>query len=366
MWMSQRWSGLSDPVRQRWLRWLDARAPQSDQLTLTQRNIYIVPIKAGLAYAAVTLILLLAAINEQLNLAYALAFMLGGVGLSAMSSTHANLRGLTLSLQQPGRAHAGEALAVKIRLQAVPRPGMSAWLGRWAGGTKRRCALTLGGGAAPALVVDVPPGEPAELMMQLPALQRGWQTLPRWRLATTYPLGLFQAWAYWRAATPALVWPALEAHAPALPGHVNEAPQATKAHQQLPETADELRNWRRGDHPRDVAWRKSATRMTSGQPPVVRERTPKAQAVPRWITWEATQGLDTEARLRRLAAWLVRAEHEAQQGGQAYGLSLPGVRREPLLGQAHLHRCLDDLAMWGLDKPPSTPPTSGRTEPWAR
>jgi hypothetical protein len=197
--MSMRWpTGLAETVRQRWLNWMDARAPSSDHMKLTQRNIYIVPVKAGLAFACVTLVLLLAAINEQLNLAYALAFLLGGVGLSAMSTTHANLRGLTLRLQHVGRAHAGQPLPITLRLEASREAGL---LTKWIGTRQRRCALSLGGGPVASVMADVPPGEPADVVLQLPTTLRGWQVLPRWRLASTYPLGLFRAWAYWRAAS---------------------------------------------------------------------------------------------------------------------------------------------------------------------
>jgi hypothetical protein len=43
--------------------------------------------------------MLLAAINYQLNLGYALTFLLAGAGLVSMHVTHGNLRGLTLHLR---------------------------------------------------------------------------------------------------------------------------------------------------------------------------------------------------------------------------------------------------------------------------
>ena len=36
-------------IVQRWRAWWNARHPRSDTLTLTQRNIYIVPTRAGFA-----------------------------------------------------------------------------------------------------------------------------------------------------------------------------------------------------------------------------------------------------------------------------------------------------------------------------
>ena len=45
--------------------WWQARHPRTDTWTLTQRNIYIVPTRAGFMFALVLLVMLLAAINYQ-------------------------------------------------------------------------------------------------------------------------------------------------------------------------------------------------------------------------------------------------------------------------------------------------------------
>ncbi len=313
------------------MRWLDARSARRDQLLLTQRNVYIVPSKGGWVYAFVAMVLLLAAINEQLNLAYALAFLLGGVGLSAMSSTHANLRGLQLSLGKASRAHAGEPLSVTIKLQGpAGKPG--------------RYGLVL----EESVASEVPPDAVAEAALNVPTSARGWMLLPRWRIETTYPLGLFRAWAYWRAASPVLVWPALEASPPEPPGSPAAGAESGVMRPSGDEDAQQLRPWRRGDALNAVVWRKSAIRLAHGQDPISREATQAFQTATRWIDWETTQGLGTEARLSRLAAWLVQAERTAQHGGPPYGLKMPGLQRDGQFGPAHLHRCLDDLAVWGL------------------
>jgi uncharacterized protein (DUF58 family) len=310
---------------------MDARSPRQDELTLTQRNVYIVPSLGGWVFAAVTLVLLLAAINEQLNLAYALAFLLGGVGLSAMSTTHANLRGLRLSLGTSTRVHAGQPAAVTVKLEAQS-------------GRQGRYGLLLDR----TVLCEVPPGASGEATLSVLTKTRGWLVLPRWRLETTYPLGLFRAWSYWRAASPVLVWPALEASPPEPPvASALPSEQERPTPMQHRKEAHDLRPWRRGDALKDVAWRKSATRLASGQEPVSREAAQSPRPTTHWIEWEATAGLPTEARLSRLAAWLVAAEREAQRTGVPYGLRMPSLQRDGQQGLSHLHRCLDDLALWG-------------------
>jgi hypothetical protein len=85
---------------QAWFRaWWQARLPLTDTWQLGQRNIYILPTRAGFTFAGTLLVMLLAAINYQLNLGYALTFLLAGAGLVSMHVTHGNLRGLTLHLR---------------------------------------------------------------------------------------------------------------------------------------------------------------------------------------------------------------------------------------------------------------------------
>ena len=65
-------------ARQRVRRWMEARLPRSDTQALTQRNVYILPTRAGWMLLLTLVILLIAAINYQINLGYLLTFMLAG------------------------------------------------------------------------------------------------------------------------------------------------------------------------------------------------------------------------------------------------------------------------------------------------
>lgn len=322
-------------LQERWRRWVDERSPRRESMIFTQRNVYIVPSKGGVGFAIVVLVLLLAAINEQLNLGYALAFLLGGVGLSGMHLTHGNLRGLTLTMGAPGSVHAGQTAQVALTLdaQALAR-------GRFG------LVLDWTDGNGPVVQAEVAAGHQSSVDLALPTSGRGWLLLPRLRVTTTYPLGLFRAWGYWRPAQRVLVWPALETAAPPLP----ELPADGGGMMGLPSSAvdlpDGLRPWRRGDAARSVAWKKSATRLVSGQMPVTREASGRPRQE-RWIEWAHTSGLHTEARLSRMAAWVVMAERQALHDGQPYGLRLPEVTIASGQGGVHMHRCLDALASWG-------------------
>jgi uncharacterized protein (DUF58 family) len=108
-------------LRQRWTTWWEARMPRRDQQTLTQRNLYILPTKAGWSFFAVFLVLLLASINEQINLGYGLSFLLSGAAMAALYQTHGNLHGVRLRLGVVRSVHAGQVLRVGISLHNAHR-----------------------------------------------------------------------------------------------------------------------------------------------------------------------------------------------------------------------------------------------------
>ena len=100
--------------------WLARRLRATDTTLLTQGNIYILPTKAGLAFALTLLLMLVASINYQLSLGYVLTFLLAGAGLVSMQLTHGTLRALTLHLRPIAPVFAGEKALLEI---VVTNPG---------------------------------------------------------------------------------------------------------------------------------------------------------------------------------------------------------------------------------------------------
>src|ERR1700729_794840 len=96
-------------ARGRWRAWWDARREARESQALNQRNIYIVPSRAGLAFCLTLLLLLVAAINYQLTLGFALTLRLAGSAAASMQMTHGSLRGLTLHLKPLVPAFDGDA-----------------------------------------------------------------------------------------------------------------------------------------------------------------------------------------------------------------------------------------------------------------
>ena len=320
-------------LRQRWQAWWQSRQPPADTHQTTQRNVYIVPTWAGVAFCGTLGVLLLASINEQLSLGYALTFALTGAGLASMHTTHANLRGLQMDLKAPEGVHAGDEFALELRLH---NPG-SARFGI-------AVSAQLGSGATEPAWVDVPALGHAVVRLRLPAVKRGLRELPRLIVTTRFPLGFFRAWTYWRPASRVWVYPRAEAMpAPFPPQAEAGAGDAASTRQSVSGTDfSGVRSYRRGDSMKQILWRKSALALEQGSSPWVREtEAPLARDL--WLDWRDTQGRDVETRLSRLTAWVLAAERL----GQPYGLRLAGPEIAPSLGSSHRQACLQALAGFG-------------------
>ncbi len=317
--------------RQRLRDWLDARHPRSDTLVLTQRNVYILPTRAGWAFALTLLALLVASINYQLSLGYVLTFLLAGSGIVSMHVTHATLRGLALHLRAPQPVFAGDSAGVECVFSSSamrPRHGIGARL--------------LGPGAASHLSwTDVPAGGQAVLHLGFTAAQRGRLWLPTVRLETRFPLGLFRAWSEWRPASQVLAYPRPETPAAALPpAHALGSGARTLGHGEGGEL-EGIRPYRRGDPPVRIVWKKAARALECGGELVSRDTSNSARRE-LWLDWAATAPLATEERLSRLAAWVLASERI----GLDWGLRLPGREIAPTRGEAHRRNGLEALALW--------------------
>ena len=326
-------AALPGPLRRRLQAWWLGRHTPSDTLLLTQRNVYILPTRAGLMFGATLVVLLLASINYQLNLGYVLTFLLAGSGIASMHLTHNTLRGLTLHLRPPPPVHAGAAARLDIALSGPP-----------GGRARHGIGLRMSTNADSALAwTDVPAGAHAQAQVGCVMPARGWGELPPVILETRFPLGLFRAWSVWRPASRVLVYPRLEFPAAPLPAaHASAAPGP--AQRQRPEQGGEtegLRAYRRGDSLKQVLWKKSARPLAAGGDLVSRD-TATAVQHELWLDWQQCAGLPPEERLSRLAAWVVAADGQ----GADHGLRLPGVEIPPSQGDPHRRRCLEALALW--------------------
>jgi len=315
---------ILDP-RARWRAWWDGKRQPRESQTLTQRNIYIVPSRAGFMFGLVLLLLLLVAINYQLSLGFALTFLLAGSAAASIQMTHGSLRGLTLHLKPLVPTFDGEAAVLEV---VVTNPG-AARLGLGFG-------LDLGARPIPLAYAEIPEQGQASVHLGWLAPHRGLHALPVVRVESRYPFGLFRAWTIWRPAGQQWVYPRPESPTPPWP--LAEAAQGDDKPAARSGTGSEfegVRAYRRGDTLRQVVWKKAAR---TGE--LISRETAGAVQRELMLHWQQAQGLDTEARLSRLAAWVVAAD----AAGHSWGLSIPGAELAPDNGSAHRHAALRALA----------------------
>lgn len=313
-------------VRQRFRAWWQARLPLSDTMTLTQRNVYILPTRPGFMLGLTLLALLVGSINYQLNLGYLLTFLLAGCGLVGMHVCHATLRGLSLTLQPPAPQFAGASAPLTVVLS----------------NTRRSTRYGIGLAVLDATHedrwtwTDVPAQGTSTVQVAFRPQRRGLHRVPPLTAETRFPLGTFRVWTVWRPAAQVLVYPAPELQPPPLPPGEPRAGGATVLRVPTTGEFEGVRAYRRGDPLKTIVWKKVAK---SDQ--LVSRDTMQAQRLELWLDWQQCGPADPEARIARLAAWVLQADRL----GQEYGLKLPGERIAPASGEAHKRRCLEALAL---------------------
>jgi uncharacterized protein (DUF58 family) len=314
-------------ARARWRAWWDSRRQPRESQTLTQRNIYIVPSRAGLMFGVVLMLLLVVSINYQLSLGFALTFLLAGSAAASIQMTHGSLRGLTLHLKPLAPAFDGEAAVMEV---VVTNPG-AARLGVGFG-------LDLGLRPIPLAYAEIPAQGQTSVHLSWLAPHRGLHQLPVVRAESRYPFGLFRAWTIWRPAGQQWIYPRPESPTPPWPlADAAQGDDKPAARAGAGTEFEGVRAYRRGDTLRQVVWKKAAR---TGE--LISRETAGAVQRELMLQWQQAHGADTEARLSRMAAWIVAAD----AAGHAWGLSLPGTELAPANGAAHRHAALRALAAW--------------------
>lgn len=299
------------------------KGPESGPIVLGQRRVYILPTGAGLMFGVTILLMLIGSINYNLSLGYVLVFLLAGNGMVSMLHTWRNLARIAL---RPGKAapvFVGELAA--FRVQAENPSAFS------------RTSLAIQLTGRPPQYFDVDAESNVEIEAKTPAEMRGMFYPGRFRIFTTYPLGLFYAWAVVDLDMHCLVYPAPE------PGHVPlPTTQAVGGEGSAIGAGDDdfagLRTFHPGDSPRRIAWKAFARSEV-----FLSKQFSGTAAVQLWLDFgDLPDRLGVERKLSRLTRWVI----ECEAAGLRYGLRLPGKQFAPDSGALHRDRCLQALALF--------------------
>ncbi|TXG01303.1 DUF58 domain-containing protein [Massilia arenae] len=325
--------GLRGRLRRATGAWLP-RAGKLDagEVVLKQRRVFILPTRAGLGFAVLLAVLLIGSINYALGLGFGLTFLALACALVDMVATYRNLAHLALLQGRVAPAFAGQE--VQFELQVFNRTRLARYAVR----------ADFANVAEPRHVADIAPGTHAILTLSVPTLQRGWLAPARVKLSTHFPLGLFNAWSYWRPAARALVYPRPEDGAPGLPlGGGSGSSLRAAGHDDFAG----VRNYQAGDSPRQLAWRQIARLDPSIGGALVSKHFEGGGDDELVLDFDALPAtLDLELRLSRLTRWVLEAESRALP----YAFRLGALRLPAALGAAHQAACLRALALHGIDE----------------
>jgi uncharacterized protein (DUF58 family) len=295
-----------------------------DRVVLRHSRIYILPTRRGIAFMLSLALMLVTSLNYSLSLGLGVTFVLAGLAAATLLHTFRNLAGMSVEPLAGGETFAGGALAFSLAL--VP-------------GASPRLGVTLSASGA-RMMADVAAGAARTVSIAIPAPRRGRIALGRVTLTSSYPLGLWKAWAYVHFPLHGIVYPAPEASAPPLPLAPGGSDTRTTGRGEDSDLAG-LRDYQAGDPPQRVAWKAVArgagwyTKQFEG-----------AGGGPVVLDWSALpESLGVEERLSRLCAWTLGAERAARP----FALSLPGFALPPGQGREHRRAALTALALFSAE-----------------
>ena len=315
------------------LRWAQARIDawvlarvikQPGPVRVLRNRIYIVPTRFGWGFMLMCLVMLLGAMNYSNSMAFALCFLLFGLGLVCMHHTHANLVHVQMRAGRARPVYAGEIAHFEIFIDNAAARMRFALASGWA-----RTADS-------EPVCDVPAQGFTSIRLPATAAHRGWLEAGIFSISTEFPLGLFHAWTWTQLDMRCLVFPRPAGPGIAPPQSAGQGGTAGVGRSGQDEFTG-LRSYQRGDALRSIHWKS----LPKSRTPMVKQFSETVERA-LWLEWAATPGADTEARLSQLVRWILDAEAE----GRSYGLRLPGVVLPPAHGEQHRFECLKALALF--------------------
>jgi uncharacterized protein (DUF58 family) len=290
---------------------------------LKHQRIYILPTRRGLALVATLTIMLLTAMNYSLSLGYALTFLTAGLIAAALLQTYRNLAGIVAAPLAAGETFAGGKLEFTLSLATA---------------ASERRAIVLTPRIGPPVRVDLPPSSTRPVQLSVPATQRGRFALGRVSVSTDFPLGLWRGWAYLHFPLSGIVYPAPETPASPLPSG-QEGLELRQSARAVDAELAGLRDYHPGDPLNRIAWKAVAR----GAGWYTKQFEGSGGGGVFELNWaELPAGLDVEARLARLCAWILAAEREARP----FSMSLPDFELASASGASHRRRALGALALY--------------------
>ena len=299
---------------------------EKGNICLHRLNIYILPSRQGIFFSLVVLLMLVGSINYHNSLGFMFTFLLGSLAIIDILHTYRNIWRLRFIPGHTSPVFCEQEMSIPLKVENYGKPTRQALCFQFADSDKQQ-------------VFDLNNIRLQTLSIQRPTTKRGPQQLGRIIVSTTYPLGLFRAWAVLNFDHPILVYPKPAQHSH-LPDESFSNNNASGSQGQGSDDFVGLRNYHPGDSLRQVFWKAYAKNHTLMSKQFGGEQHQQLR-----LDWFSLSGIDVESRLSQLTRWVI----EAHNAGIPYGLRLPNVELAPACGEEHQHHCLRLLAEFGIN-----------------
>lgn len=302
-----------------------------DRLTRSHQT-YIMPTGHGVVFLIGIVFMVLVGATYSNNLIYLLAFFLFAAFVVSMVQTHHNIAKLSVEVISVEDAYNGGWAQLDLKLHhsqkayrqnvAILFPDLE-WAERATG----------------QLEFLSPKGQ-ARVSLSIKAKKRGRHSLPRIRLETKFPLGLFKSWRMLPLNGEAFVYPQaigqknLSSCRVSFGAQKGESAKASRG-----EEADfhEHKAYQLGESSRRVDWKLYARKRLK----MIKSFEGRQEASFRFV-YNESLGVDTEARLSQLSTWI----EEARSKKLMFELWLPNKKIEMASGAQHARMSLRELAQF--------------------
>jgi uncharacterized protein (DUF58 family) len=314
---------LTFPQRFRLTRFTQGFGPEESPVILDRSRVFILPTKAGLAFAAMLLVMLLGSINYNNSLGHMFTFLLGSMFVVSILYTYRDVAMLSISAGKARPVFAGERAGFEVLVSNAS--------------DYSRIGVRLETPDRPFVSIELDPGRTVPVTLYRDAARRGLLALGRCTVSSRYPLGLFRAWSHVNLRMHCLVYPRPGPRRP-LPQAVSYRPRLSGDKGRGVDDFVGFRPYRPGDSPRHLFWKAAAREQ-----PLLTKQFGGDRADELLLDWDGLDGVDTERRLSQLCRWIL----DANKLRYRYGLRLPGIEIAPASGDVHEMRCLEALARFG-------------------
>ncbi|MFK5894676.1 MAG: DUF58 domain-containing protein [Pseudomonadota bacterium] len=304
--------------------YLLSRTGYQENISLTNKNIYILPTKVGLFFALILLLMLLTAINFSNSLIYLLTFFLASVAIVSMLFTQKSLLGLSFQANIATPVFCRQISMVPLMIsvpshyQTLPS-GLNIKVKTF------------------SQTVDVLDQQEA-IMLPIKSSIRGYIKIPPITVSSTFPFGLFYAWSTIKLSNQSLVYPQpLKTDSNIQLNQLNENSSGFNQNKGM-EDFSGLDKFINGQSLKQVHWKAYAKQ----QGLYIKTFSGGEKSNKFWFDIELFESFTSlEQRLGYLTYFIIQAD----KNGDSYGLKMYQQTININSGNAHKHCCLKALAL---------------------